>query len=190
MPDHRSHQDFVLRCHTETYSKYCGAHGSDLLVNIILKLNLLLIPPPYSCFICSRHRKRSDPPSRHPPGRPSDGHCAVHPSHGPPSDSGSPVLGHYGPRDLMRSRAHGGHMGHGPQDSPERRRRTGHGSLTNISRHESLRKMESPPIRRSTSSGQYTGFSTDSHTHSHHPKSLDPESIAQVRRHTQTHLQN
>ncbi|XP_048112116.1 SLIT-ROBO Rho GTPase-activating protein 1 [Alosa alosa] len=129
----------------------------------------------------SRHRKRSDPPSRHPPGRPGDGHCAVHPSqgHGPPSDGGSPVLGHYGPRDLLRSRGHGGHIGHGPQDSPERRRRTGHGSLTNISRHESLRKMESPPIRRSTSSGQYTGFSTDPHTHSHHPKSLDPESIAQ-----------
>ncbi|XP_063053288.1 SLIT-ROBO Rho GTPase-activating protein 1 isoform X1 [Engraulis encrasicolus] len=132
----------------------------------------------------SRHRKRSDPPSRHPPGRPGDTHCSVHPSS---SDGGSPVLSHYGPRDLLRSRGHGGsHMGHGPQDSPERRRRTGHGSLTNISRHESLRKLESPPIRRSTSSGQYTGFSTqDSHPHSHshphphHPKSLDPESIAQ-----------
>ncbi|XP_031420377.1 SLIT-ROBO Rho GTPase-activating protein 1 isoform X1 [Clupea harengus] len=129
----------------------------------------------------SRHRKRTDPPSRHPPGRPGDSHCAVHPSqgHGPPSDGGSPVLSHYGPRDLLRGRGHGGHIGHGPQDSPERWRRSGHGSLTNINRHESLRKMESPPIRRSTSSGQYTAFSTDPHTHSHHPKSLDPESIAQ-----------
>uniref|UniRef100_A0A7N6ARJ7 SLIT-ROBO Rho GTPase-activating protein 1 n=1 Tax=Anabas testudineus TaxID=64144 RepID=A0A7N6ARJ7_ANATE len=63
----------------------------------------------------------------------------------------------------------------------KRRRRTGHGSLTNISRHESLKKMESPPIRRSTSSGQYTGF-TDAHHHHHHHhsgKPLDPETIAQ-----------
>ncbi|KAL2093799.1 hypothetical protein ACEWY4_011111 [Coilia grayii] len=127
----------------------------------------------------SRHRKRSDPPSRHAPGRPGDSHSQ---GHGPPSDGGSPVLSHYGPRDLLRGRGHSGHIGHGPQDSPERRRRTGHGSLTNISRHESLRKMESPPIRRSTSSGQYTGFGTQdshTHTHSHHPKGLDPESIAQ-----------
>ncbi|XP_018548848.1 SLIT-ROBO Rho GTPase-activating protein 1-like [Lates calcarifer] len=64
-------------------------------------------------------------------------------------------------------------------DSPERRRRTGHGSLTNISRHESLKKMESPPIRRSTSSGQYTGFSDAHHHHHHGGKPLDPESIAQ-----------
>uniref|UniRef100_A0A8C1ZU25 SLIT-ROBO Rho GTPase-activating protein 1 n=1 Tax=Cyprinus carpio TaxID=7962 RepID=A0A8C1ZU25_CYPCA len=89
-----------------------------------------------------------------------------HSSHGNP-DLGSPVMGHYSPRDLLRGR------GHMPMDSPERRRRTGHGSLTNISRHESVKKMESPPIRRSTSSGQYTSFSEP------HSKSLDPESIAQ-----------
>uniref|UniRef100_A0A672PG93 SLIT-ROBO Rho GTPase-activating protein 1 n=1 Tax=Sinocyclocheilus grahami TaxID=75366 RepID=A0A672PG93_SINGR len=115
----------------------------------------------------SRHRKRSDPPTRRPPARPTDTHCLVHPSqghHGNHSsqgshcnpDLGSPVMGHYSPRDL-----------------PERRRRTGHGSLTNISRHESIKKMESPPIRRSTSSGQYTSFSEP------HGKGLDPESIAQ-----------
>uniref|UniRef100_A0A8C1Q5L9 SLIT-ROBO Rho GTPase-activating protein 1 n=1 Tax=Cyprinus carpio TaxID=7962 RepID=A0A8C1Q5L9_CYPCA len=120
----------------------------------------------------SRHRKRSDPPTRRPPARPTDAHCLVHPSqshhssHGNP-DLGSPVMGHYSPRDLLRGR------GHMPMDSPERRRRTGHGSLTNISRHESVKKMESPPIRRSTSSGQYTSFSEP------HSKSLDPESIAQ-----------
>uniref|UniRef100_A0A8C6KU31 SLIT-ROBO Rho GTPase-activating protein 1 n=1 Tax=Nothobranchius furzeri TaxID=105023 RepID=A0A8C6KU31_NOTFU len=62
-------------------------------------------------------------------------------------EMGSPVLGHFSPRDMLRSH------NHMPMDSPERRRRTGHGSLTNISRHESLKKMESPPIRRSTSSG-------------------------------------
>uniref|UniRef100_A0AAR2KWE8 SLIT-ROBO Rho GTPase-activating protein 1 n=1 Tax=Pygocentrus nattereri TaxID=42514 RepID=A0AAR2KWE8_PYGNA len=86
--------------------------------------------------------------------------------HGNP-DRASPVLGHYSPRELLRGRAAV------PMDSPERRRRMGHGSLTNISRHESLKKMESPPIRRSTSSGQYTGFSEP------HSKGLDPESIAQ-----------
>uniref|UniRef100_A0AAY4EGG3 SLIT-ROBO Rho GTPase-activating protein 1 n=1 Tax=Denticeps clupeoides TaxID=299321 RepID=A0AAY4EGG3_9TELE len=117
----------------------------------------------------SRHRKRTEPPSRRPPGRPSDSHCLVHPSqgHGPPSDSGSPVLTHYSPRDLLRGR------NHAPMDSPERRRRAGHGSLTNISRNESLKKLESPQIRRSTSSGQYMGFSDS------HGKKLDPESIAQ-----------
>uniref|UniRef100_A0A673LV48 SLIT-ROBO Rho GTPase activating protein 1a n=1 Tax=Sinocyclocheilus rhinocerous TaxID=307959 RepID=A0A673LV48_9TELE len=117
----------------------------------------------------SRHRKRSVPPTRKPPARPTDAHCLVHPSqshHGNP-DLGSPVMGHYSPRDLLRGR------GYMPMDSPERRRRTGHGSLTNISRHESMKKMESPPIRRSTSSGQYTSFSEP------HGKSLDPESIAQ-----------
>ncbi|KAK2847980.1 hypothetical protein Q7C36_009662 [Tachysurus vachellii] len=125
----------------------------------------------------SRHRKRSDPPNRKPPARPSDAHCMVHPSqshgshgnhgnHGNPALS-SPVLSHYSPREVVRGR--------GPMvtDSPERRRRTGHGglsghsSLTNISRHESLKKIESPPIRRSTSSGQYMA------------RGLDPESIAQ-----------
>uniref|UniRef100_A0A671YQX9 SLIT-ROBO Rho GTPase-activating protein 1 n=1 Tax=Sparus aurata TaxID=8175 RepID=A0A671YQX9_SPAAU len=128
-------------------------------------------------FITSRHKKRLEPPSRRPPARPTDVHCMVHPSqhghggHGGTPEMGSPVLGHFSPRDMLRSR------NHMPMDSPERRRRTGHGSLTNISRHESLKKMESPPIRRSTSSGQYTGF-TDAHHH-HGGKPLDPETIAQ-----------
>ncbi|XP_077372719.1 SLIT-ROBO Rho GTPase-activating protein 1 isoform X3 [Festucalex cinctus] len=135
-------------------------------------------------FITSRHRKRSEPPSRRPPARPSDAHCMVHPSqqghpaHGGTPEMGSPVLGHFSPRDMLRSRHHL------PADSPERRRRAGHGSLTNISRHESLKKTEIPPIRRSTSSGQYTGFSEAHHHHHHHHhhhggKPLDPETIAQ-----------
>uniref|UniRef100_A0A1A8P8G4 SLIT-ROBO Rho GTPase-activating protein 1 n=1 Tax=Nothobranchius rachovii TaxID=451742 RepID=A0A1A8P8G4_9TELE len=125
-------------------------------------------------YITSRHRKRSDPPSRRPPARPSNVHCMLHSSqqgHSGTPEMGSPVLGHFSPRDMLRSH------NHMPTDSPERRRRTGHGSLTNISRHESLKKMESPPIRRSTSSGQYTGF-TDGHHH-HSGKTLDPETIAQ-----------
>ncbi|XP_062246044.1 SLIT-ROBO Rho GTPase-activating protein 1 isoform X3 [Platichthys flesus] len=133
-------------------------------------------------YITSRQKKRSEPPSRRPPARPNDIHCMVHPSqqghggHGGTPEMGSPVLGHFSPRDMLRNR------NHMPMDSPERRRRTGHGSLTNINRHESLKKMESPPIRRSTSSGQYTGF-TDAHHLHHHlhhgGKPLDPESIAQ-----------
>ncbi|XP_037539367.1 SLIT-ROBO Rho GTPase-activating protein 1 [Nematolebias whitei] len=125
-------------------------------------------------YITSRHRKRSDPPSRRPPARPSNVHCMLHSSqqgHSGTPEMGSPVLGHFSPRDMLRSNNHM-HI-----DSPERRRRTGHGSLTNISRNESLKKMESPSIRRSTSSGQYTGF-TDGHLH-HSGKSLDPETIAQ-----------
>uniref|UniRef100_A0A8C2ZGH9 SLIT-ROBO Rho GTPase-activating protein 1 n=1 Tax=Cyclopterus lumpus TaxID=8103 RepID=A0A8C2ZGH9_CYCLU len=112
-------------------------------------------------YISSRHKKRSEPPSRRPPARPSDVHCMVHPSqhghggHVGPPEMGSPVIGHFSPRDMLRSR------NHMPMDSPERRRRTGHGSLSNISRNESLKKMESPPIRRSTSSGQYTSFTDD-----------------------------
>uniref|UniRef100_A0A673G2Y2 SLIT-ROBO Rho GTPase-activating protein 1-like n=1 Tax=Sinocyclocheilus rhinocerous TaxID=307959 RepID=A0A673G2Y2_9TELE len=123
-------------------------------------------------------QKADSEASSGPPARLTDTHCLVHPSqghhgnhsshgsHGNP-DLGSPVMGHYSPRDLLRGR------GHMPMDSPERRRRTGHGSLINVSRHESIKKMESPPIRRSTSSGQYTSFSEP------HGKSLDPESIAQ-----------
>uniref|UniRef100_A0A665W2T2 SLIT-ROBO Rho GTPase-activating protein 1 n=1 Tax=Echeneis naucrates TaxID=173247 RepID=A0A665W2T2_ECHNA len=137
-----------------------------------------LVPHQYIVVQDIRHKKRSDPPSRRPPARPSDVHCMVHASqqgHGGTPEMGSPVLGHFSPRDMLRSR------NHMAMDSPERRRRTGHGSLTNISRHESLKKMESPPIRRSTSSGQYTGFSDAHHHHHHHHggKPLDPESIAQ-----------
>lgn len=117
-----------------------------------------------------RQRKRSEPPPPlRRPGRSSDGHCPVHPPH-PLSNSsvelGSPNLAtHCSPRALLQNRNLNA-------DSPERRRRPGHGSLTNISRHDSLKKIDSPPIRRSTSSGQYTGFNDH--------KPLDPESIAQV----------
>uniref|UniRef100_A0A8C7Q9B5 SLIT-ROBO Rho GTPase-activating protein 1 n=1 Tax=Oncorhynchus mykiss TaxID=8022 RepID=A0A8C7Q9B5_ONCMY len=132
-------------------------------------------------YIGSRHKKRTEPPSRRPPARPNDVNCMVHPSqqtHGGQAhtpEMGSPVLGHsFSPRDLLRGRNHG----QLPMDSPEHRRRTGHGSLTNISRHESLKKMESPPIRRSTSSGQYTAVFQDPHPHGG-GKPLDPETIAQ-----------
>lgn len=76
----------------------------------------------------------------------------------------SNISSHCSPRILLQNRNLN-------TDSPERRRKPGHGSLTNISRHDSLKKIDSPPIRRSTSSGQYTNFNDH--------KALDPESIAQ-----------
>ncbi|XP_077689647.1 SLIT-ROBO Rho GTPase-activating protein 1 isoform X5 [Eretmochelys imbricata] len=115
-----------------------------------------------------RQRKRSEPPPLRRPGRTNDGHCPVHPPHTLTNSSvelGSPnMASHCSPRALLHNRNLNA-------DSPERRRRPGHGSLTNISRHDSLKKTDSPPIRRSTSSGQYPGFNDH--------KPLDPESIAQ-----------
>ncbi|XP_068132870.1 SLIT-ROBO Rho GTPase-activating protein 1 isoform X2 [Hyperolius riggenbachi] len=116
-----------------------------------------------------RQRRRADPP---PPSRrsirTSDSHCPVHPPQPLNSTSvetgSSNILSHCSPRALLQNRNLN-------TDSPERRRKPGHGSLTNISRHDSLKKIESPPIRRSTSSGQYTNFNDH--------KTLDPETIAQ-----------
>uniref|UniRef100_A0A5F9CRU5 SLIT-ROBO Rho GTPase-activating protein 1 n=1 Tax=Oryctolagus cuniculus TaxID=9986 RepID=A0A5F9CRU5_RABIT len=115
----------------------------------------------------ARQRKRGEPPPPgRRPGRTSDGHCPLHPPHALSNSSvdlGSPSLASH-PRGLLQNRGLN-------NDSPERRRRPGHGSLTNISRHDSLKKIDSPPIRRSTSSGQYTSFNDH--------KPLDPETIAQ-----------
>ncbi|XP_056430256.1 SLIT-ROBO Rho GTPase-activating protein 1 isoform X2 [Hyla sarda] len=116
-----------------------------------------------------RHRRRTDPP---PPsrrsGRTNDSHCPVHPPQSLNNSSmeigSSNILSHCSPRALLQNRNLN-------TDSPERRRKPGHGSLTNISRHDSLKKIDSPPIRRSTSSGQYTNFNDH--------KNLDAESIAQ-----------
>ncbi|KAM4748422.1 SLIT-ROBO Rho GTPase-activating protein 1 isoform 4-T4 [Rhinophrynus dorsalis] len=122
-------------------------------------------------FYLPRQRRKADPP---PPsrrsGRTSDSHCPVHPPQSVNNTSvefGSSNMNmssHCSPRGLLQNRNLN-------TDSPERRRKPGHGSLTNISRHDSLKKIDSPPIRRSTSSGQYTSFND------HKPH--DPESIAQ-----------
>uniref|UniRef100_A0A8C9L3F8 SLIT-ROBO Rho GTPase-activating protein 1 n=1 Tax=Pavo cristatus TaxID=9049 RepID=A0A8C9L3F8_PAVCR len=86
----------------------------------------------HSDVYLGRQRKRSEPPPPlRRPGRSSDGHCPVHPPH-PLSNSsmelGSPNLAtHCSPRALLQNRNLNA-------DSPERRRRPGHGSLTNISR--------------------------------------------------------
>ncbi|XP_053572810.1 SLIT-ROBO Rho GTPase-activating protein 1 isoform X3 [Bombina bombina] len=117
----------------------------------------------------ARQRRRAEPtpPSRR-SGRTSDVHCPLHPPQSINNTSmefGSPnISSHCSPRALLQNRNLN-------TDSPERRRKPGHGSLTNISRHDSIKKIDSPPIRRSTSSGQYTSFNDH--------KPLDPESIAQ-----------
>ncbi|XP_015676230.1 SLIT-ROBO Rho GTPase-activating protein 1 [Protobothrops mucrosquamatus] len=116
-----------------------------------------------------RQRKRSELPlSGRRPGRTSDGHCPVHTPHGPTNSSmelvSSSMASHTTSRTILQNHSL-------ITDSPERRRKPGHSSLTNISRHESLKKSDSPPIRRSTSSGQYPVFNDH--------KPLDPESIAQ-----------
>ncbi|XP_061495826.1 SLIT-ROBO Rho GTPase-activating protein 1 isoform X2 [Rhineura floridana] len=116
-----------------------------------------------------RQRKRSELPlPGRRPGRTSDGHCPIHQPQGLANSAlelGSPSLAsHSTSRAVLQNRSLN-------TDSPERRRRPGHGSLTNISRHESLKKLDSPPIRRSTSSGQYPVFNDH--------KPLDPEAIAQ-----------
>ncbi|KAJ3596699.1 hypothetical protein NHX12_003103 [Muraenolepis orangiensis] len=122
-------------------------------------------------------------------------------------ETGSPVLGHFNARDALRGRHHHQQQQHHPHhqhphhphhphppgatDSPELQRRQpqqqqqgpqrrpgGHGSLTNIHRHESLKQLESPPIRRSTSSGQYAPGPFGAGD-PHRGKPLDPETIAQ-----------
>uniref|UniRef100_A0A8C3LG55 SLIT-ROBO Rho GTPase-activating protein 1 n=1 Tax=Chrysolophus pictus TaxID=9089 RepID=A0A8C3LG55_CHRPC len=98
----------------------------------------------HSDVYLGRQRKRSEPPPPlRRPGRSSDGHCPVHPPH-PLSNSsvelGSPNLAtHCSPRALLQNRNLNA-------DSPERRRRPGHGSLTNISRHDSLKKIDTAPM--------------------------------------------
>ncbi|MEE6480410.1 hypothetical protein FKM82_012564 [Ascaphus truei] len=116
----------------------------------------------------ARQRRRPEPPapSRR-SGRSSDSHCPVHPLQTVNTSmeiGSSNVSSHCSPRALLQNRNLN-------TDSPERRRKPGHGSLSNISRHDSIKKIDSPPIRRSTSSGQYTSFNDH--------KPLDPESIAQ-----------
>ncbi|KAG8439608.1 hypothetical protein GDO86_005696 [Hymenochirus boettgeri] len=122
-------------------------------------------------YVARQRRKVEHPPSIRRSGKTNESRCPVHPSQSGSSntamDFGSSnmnLLSHCSPRVLLQNRNLN-------MDSPERRRKPGHGSLTNISRHDSLKKIDSPPIRRSTSSGQYTSFNDH--------KPLDPETIAQ-----------
>lgn len=85
--------------------------------------------------------------------------------------SSPPVTGHFSPRELLLGRGQGLTP---PLDSPERRRRSAAAVTMTVSRHDSLRRPEDTPIRRS-SSGQH-GFGE-----SHRSRVLDADTLAQVR---------
>uniref|UniRef100_A0A8C7PP03 SLIT-ROBO Rho GTPase activating protein 1b n=1 Tax=Oncorhynchus mykiss TaxID=8022 RepID=A0A8C7PP03_ONCMY len=105
------------------------------------------------------NRKRTDI-FRRPLGRSKDhGNGSVLERNSPP------VTGHFSPRELLLGRGTGLTP---PLDSPERRRRSTAAVTVTVSRHDSLRRPEDTPIRRS-SSGQH-GFSS---------RTLDPDTLAQ-----------
>uniref|UniRef100_A0A667ZN44 SLIT-ROBO Rho GTPase-activating protein 1 n=1 Tax=Myripristis murdjan TaxID=586833 RepID=A0A667ZN44_9TELE len=115
----------------------------------------------------SHRRKRTDGLFRRPLGRSNDSHC--HGNGGVLERSSPPVTGHFSPRELLLGRGQGLTP---PLDSPERRRRSAAAVTMTVSRHDSLRRPEDTPIRRS-SSGQH-GF-----TDSHRSRALDPDTLAQ-----------
>lgn len=84
--------------------------------------------------------------------------------------SSPPVTGHFSPRELLLGRGQGLTP---PLDSPERRRRSAAAVTMTVSRHDSLRRPEDTPIRRS-SSGQH-GFGD-----AHRSRVVDAETLAQV----------
>lgn len=84
--------------------------------------------------------------------------------------SSPPVTGHFSPRELLLGRGQGLTP---PLDSPERRRRSAAAVTMTVSRHDSLRRPEDTPIRRS-SSGQH-GFGE-----SHRSRVMDADALAQV----------
>uniref|UniRef100_A0A8C9XG14 SLIT-ROBO Rho GTPase-activating protein 1 n=1 Tax=Sander lucioperca TaxID=283035 RepID=A0A8C9XG14_SANLU len=121
-----------------------------------------LVPHQYIVVKDSHRRKRTDGLFRRPLGR-SDSHC--HGNGGGMERSSPPVTGHFSPRELLLGRGQGLTP---PLDSPERRRRSAAAVTMMVSRHDSLRRPEDTPIRRS-SSGQH-GFSS---------RALDPDTLAQ-----------
>uniref|UniRef100_A0A8C6Q171 SLIT-ROBO Rho GTPase activating protein 2B n=1 Tax=Nothobranchius furzeri TaxID=105023 RepID=A0A8C6Q171_NOTFU len=112
---------------------------------------------------CHR-RKRTDGLFRRPLCRSNDNHG----NGGMMERSSPPVTGHFSPRDLLLGRSQGLTP---PLDSPERRRRSAAVTMT-VSRHDSLRRPEDTPIRRS-SSGQH------SFSDSLRSRTMDAESLAQ-----------
>lgn len=127
---------------------------------ILPELMLFTLP------VDSHRRKRTDGLFRRPLCRSNDNHG----NGGVMERSSPPVTGHFSPRELLLGRGQGLTP---PLDSPERRRRSAAVTMT-VSRHDSLRRPEDTPIRRSNS-GQH-GFGD-----SHRSRALDPDALAQVR---------
>uniref|UniRef100_A0A8D3C6V2 SLIT-ROBO Rho GTPase activating protein 1b n=1 Tax=Scophthalmus maximus TaxID=52904 RepID=A0A8D3C6V2_SCOMX len=118
------------------------------------------------CYLyTSIKRKRTDGLFRRNLGRSNDSHG----NGGVMERSSPPVTGHFSPRELLLGRGQGLTP---PLDSPERRRRSAAAVTMTVSRHDSLRRPEDTPIRRS-SSGQH-GFGD-----SHRSRALDPDKLAQ-----------
>uniref|UniRef100_A0AAQ5XXR7 SLIT-ROBO Rho GTPase activating protein 1b n=1 Tax=Amphiprion ocellaris TaxID=80972 RepID=A0AAQ5XXR7_AMPOC len=91
--------------------------------------------------VYSHRRKRTDGLFRRPLCRSNDNH-----GNGNVMERSSPpVTGHFSPRELLLGRGQGLTP---PLDSPERRRRSAAVTMT-VSRHDSLRRPEDTPIRRS-----------------------------------------
>uniref|UniRef100_A0A8C7ZEP9 SLIT-ROBO Rho GTPase activating protein 1b n=1 Tax=Oryzias sinensis TaxID=183150 RepID=A0A8C7ZEP9_9TELE len=109
----------------------------------------------------SHRRKRTDGLFRRPLCRSND-------NGGVMERSSPPVTGHFSPRELLLGRSQGMTP---PLDSPERRRRSAAVTMT-VSRHDSFRKPEDTPIRRSCS-GQH-GFSDSLRS-----RAMDPDALAQ-----------
>lgn len=131
--------------------------------------NWFLIKLPGLIFLVfpddSHRRKRTDGLFRRPLCRSNDNHG----NGGVMERSSPPVTGHFSPRDLLLGRSQGMTP---PLDSPERRRRSAAMTMT-VSRHDSLRRPEDTPIRRS-SSGQH------SFSDSLRSRAMDAETLAQV----------
>ncbi|XP_059907031.1 LOW QUALITY PROTEIN: SLIT-ROBO Rho GTPase-activating protein 1-like [Gadus macrocephalus] len=116
----------------------------------------------------SHRRKRTDGLFRRPLGRSNDNHH--HGNGGAMERSSPPVTGHFSPREMLLGRGQGMTP---PLDSPERRRRSAAAAVTMmVSRHDSLRRPEDTPLRRS-SSGQH------SFTDALRSRALDPDAMAQ-----------
>ncbi|XP_068611527.1 SLIT-ROBO Rho GTPase-activating protein 1-like [Brachionichthys hirsutus] len=124
-------------------------------------------PETYGRANNSHRRKRTDGFFRRPLGRSSDAHCLG--NGGVMERSSPPVTGHFSPRELLLGRGQGLTP---PLDSPERRRRSAAPVTMTVSRHDSLRRPEDTPIRRS-SSGQ-RGFGE-----SHRSGAPDADALAQ-----------
>uniref|UniRef100_A0AAX7V8Y0 SLIT-ROBO Rho GTPase-activating protein 1 n=1 Tax=Astatotilapia calliptera TaxID=8154 RepID=A0AAX7V8Y0_ASTCA len=156
-------QLFQRASHDWWEGRHNGNHGLVPHQYIVVK-DRRVHSPRWFVHIKNTKRKRTDGLFRRPLCRSNDNHG----NGGVMERSSPPVTGHFSPRDLLLGRGQGLTP---PLDSPERRRRSAAVTMT-VSRHDSLRRPEDTPIRRSNS-GQH-GFGD-----SHRSRALDPDALAQ-----------
>uniref|UniRef100_A0A665UIX0 SLIT-ROBO Rho GTPase activating protein 1b n=1 Tax=Echeneis naucrates TaxID=173247 RepID=A0A665UIX0_ECHNA len=162
-------QLFQRASHDWWEGRHNGNHGLVPHQYIVFFLNMKLLRlsllPIDLLPVRSHRRKRTDGLFRRPLGRSTDNHGTG----GGMERSSPPVTGHFSPRELLLGRGQGLTP---PLDSPERRRRSAAAVTMTVSRHDSLRRPEDTPIRRSAS-GQH-GFGD-----AHRSRALDPDALAQ-----------